>query len=86
MCVESMVGPTLKETGDIGALLIAAELLTYGELLPAIREKGGAYGAGCSVDESGLISFYSYRDPQLEKTFENFELCVQNVIDGKFTE
>jgi len=55
-------------------------------LLPAIREKGGAYGAGCALDESGLISFYSYRDPQLEKTFENFEKCVQNVIDGKFSE
>ena len=62
-CVESMVGPTITDIEDYGSLLILSELLTYVFLLPSIREKGGAYGAGCALDESGMISFYSYRDP-----------------------
>ena len=72
-CVETMVGPTITSTDDYGALLILSELLTYVFLLPAIREKGGAYGAGCALDESGMISFYSYRDPNVDKTYLNFE-------------
>ena len=58
-----MVGPTRLNTEDYGSLLIASELLTFVFLLPSIRERGGAYGAGCALDESGIISLYSYRDP-----------------------
>jgi len=67
-------------------MLVLSELLTYGFLLPSIREQGGAYGAGCGISDSGIISFYSYRDPQCEKTFENFERGIADVIDGKFSE
>ena len=63
MCVESMVGPTMRQNDDYGALLITAELMNSVCLKNSVREKGGAYGAGCAVDESGLISLYSYRDP-----------------------
>jgi Zn-dependent M16 (insulinase) family peptidase len=66
--------------------MIASELLSFVFLLPSIREKGGAYGAGCALDESGIISFYSYRDPNVDKTYDNFERAIQDVIDGKFTE
>ena len=86
MCVESMVGPTRREIEDYGALLITSEILTYVFLLPSIREKGGAYGAGCALDESGVISLYSYRDPQVERTYDCFEKAVQDVMDGKFSE
>ena len=71
---------------DYGALLVLIELMTYAYLFPSIREKGGAYGAGCGIDESGIISFYSYRDPNVEKTYENFEKAISDVIDGKFSE
>jgi presequence protease len=40
--------------------------MTFTYLLPSIREKGGAYGAGCSVNESGTFTFYSFRDPKIE--------------------
>lgn len=80
-----MVGPTIKNIEDYGALLILGELLTFVYLLPSIREKGGAYGAGCALDESGMISFYSYRDPNVDKTYVNFERGVQDVIEGRFT-
>jgi Zn-dependent M16 (insulinase) family peptidase len=81
-----MTGPTSIDVEDYGALLVLTELMTYGFLLPSIREKGGAYGAGCGVSESGIISFYSYRDPQCEQTYENFERGIADVIDGKFTQ
>jgi len=85
-CAESMLGPTSTNVEDYGALLVLKQLLTYTFLLPSIREKGGAYGAGCQVSENGIISMYSYRDPQVEKTYENFERGICDVIDGKFTE
>lgn len=52
----------------------------------SVREKGGAYGAGCSINESGIISMYSYRDPNCDATYEQFERAVAEIIDGKFTE
>ena len=85
-CCESMTGPTIVSDEDYGALLVLTELLTYGFLLPSIREKGGAYGAGCGISDSGIISFYSYRDPQCDQTFENFERGIVDVIDGNFSE
>ena len=85
-CCESMTGPTIANEEDYGSLLVLTELLTYGFLLPSIREKGGAYGAGCGVSDSGIISFYSYRDPQCDATFENFERGIDDVISGRFNE
>jgi presequence protease len=83
-CVESMVGPTIKNIDDYGSLLILSEMLTF-IYLKSIREQGGAYGAGCALDESGIISFYSYRDPQVDKTYLNFEKGIQEIIEGKFS-
>jgi Zn-dependent M16 (insulinase) family peptidase len=62
-CVESMLGPTYANFEDYGVGLVLSELMTHESLMPSIREKGGAYGAGCAMNESGLINFYSFRDP-----------------------
>jgi Zn-dependent M16 (insulinase) family peptidase len=83
-CVESMLGPTYADYQNYSVGLVASELLTFNSLLPAVREKGGAYGAGCKMNESGLINFYSFRDPKLAQTYDNFERAVQDTIDGKF--
>lgn len=85
-CCESMIGPTISSEEDYGALLVLTELLTMDFLLPSVREKGGAYGAGAGISDSGIISFYSYRDPQCDQTYENFERAIADVIDGKFNE
>ena len=58
--------------------------MTFSFLLPSIREKGGAYGAGCRVNESGLIDFFSFRDPKVKDTYNNFERAVNDVLDGHF--
>lgn len=81
-----MIGPTIYNEEDYGALLVLSELLTFCMLIPSVREKGGAYGAGCGVNESGLISFYSYRDPNCDGTYDNFEKAIVDVIDGRFSE
>lgn len=39
-----------------------------------IREKGGAYGAGSTLDPiESLISFYTYRDPRLDKSVSDIK-------------
>ena len=42
-----MLGPTNRNIDDYAALLVLKQLLTMEFLFPLIREKGGAYGAGC---------------------------------------
>ena len=64
-CIEGMLGPTYANHEDYGAGLVLSELLTFNYLVPLIREKGGAYGAGCAMNESGIINFYSFRDPKI---------------------
>jgi len=36
-----------------------------------IREKGGAYGSGCKMGDN-IISFYSYRDPNIFKSYSAY--------------
>ncbi len=82
-CVESFLGPSISNYSDYASAMVLSEVLTFNHFLPMIREKGGAYGAGCSVNESGLMNFYSYRDPKIESTYENFEKGVDAVLDSK---
>lgn len=47
MCAESLMGPTVHNEDDYAAMLILQEIATYVFLHTSVREKGGAYGAGC---------------------------------------
>ncbi len=59
---------------DAAAMSVLAKFLTDGYLHPAIREKGGAYGAGAQFDVgSATFRFFSYRDPRLAGTLEDFD-------------
>jgi Zn-dependent M16 (insulinase) family peptidase len=43
----------------------------------AIREQGGAYGGGASQDSaSSAFKFYSYRDPRVTGTLEDFDRSI----------
>lgn len=72
-CAE--VFPTVAEHhDDAAALAVLAGVLRNGFLHGAIREQGGAYGGGASHDQAnGLFRFYSYRDPNVEATFDAFK-------------
>ena len=62
---------------DAPALAVTAGILRNGFLHTAIREQGGAYGAGASQDSSlGIFKFYTYRDPRIEGTFDDFNASI----------
>mgnify|MGYP000847657357 FL=1 len=72
-CAEAF--PTVNwDHEDAAALMILGSVLRNGYLHSAIREKGGAYGAGASQDSNnGVFKFYSYRDPKCKETFSEFQ-------------
>ena len=62
---------------DAAPLMVLAGYLRNGFLHSAIREKGGAYGGGASYDGNACsFRFYSYRDPRLAETFQDFEASL----------
>lgn len=65
-----------------GKFSLASSILSNPYLYELIRAKGGAYGAGMLVDRSGLFGTYSYRDPNIKLTLDNYdkipEIC-QNI-------
>jgi Zn-dependent M16 (insulinase) family peptidase len=53
--------------------MVLGDFLRNGFLHGAIREQGGAYGAGASYDgDSGTFRFFSFRDPHWEETLAAF--------------
>ena len=67
---------------DAAPLMVLAAYLRNGFLHSAIREKGGAYGGGASYDGNACsFRFYSYRDPRLAETFNDFEASVQWLLN-----
>jgi len=77
--------PTVSEDHiDSAPLTILAGVLSNGYLHKRIREQGGAYGGGAGHDASnGIFRFYSFRDPNLMKTFGTFEASVDWVLETK---
>lgn len=48
------------------------------EIWSLIREKGGAYGGGALVDSNeDVIVFYTYRDPRLKESLDDFVKAVK---------
>ena len=70
------------EHEDAAALSVLAGVLRNGSLHTAIRERGGAYGAGASQDSANAcFKFFSYRDPRVEGTFADFAASVDWVLN-----
>lgn len=62
---------------DAAALDVLAVFLRNGYLHRAIREVGGAYGGGASHDsDNAVFRFYSYRDPRMKETLEDFDQAL----------
>jgi len=59
---------------DAPALTVLGGFLRNGYLHRSIREQGGAYGGGAGQDSgSASFRFYSYRDPRLTETLDDFD-------------
>lgn len=62
---------------DAAALTVLGGFLRNGYLHRAIREKGGAYGGGAGQDSvTGVFRFFSYRDPRLGETLDDFDASL----------
>lgn len=53
-------------------LNVLSHLLTYDYLWNEVRVKGGAYGTGFSVNVTGNVGAYSYRDPDVENALHAY--------------
>ena len=68
---------------DAAALTVLGGFLRNGYLHRAIREKGGAYGGGAGQDSvNGSFRFFSYRDPRLEETLDDFDAALAWLQDN----
>lgn len=75
-CAQAFAG-VAREHPDSAALSVLATVLRNGFLHTAIREKGGAYGAGASNDTAtNTFKLFSYRDPKCKETFQAFEDAI----------
>ena len=60
-----------------GAWIVASRTLSYDFLWNEVRMKGGAYGCGFITKNGGGAHFYTYRDPNLDASFERFAASAQ---------
>jgi len=68
---------------DAAALTVLGGVLRNGFLHRAVREQGGAYGGGASQDnQSGAFRFYSYRDPRIAGTLEDFDNSISWALEN----
>lgn len=62
---------------DAPALSVLGGFMRNGYLHRAIREQGGAYGGGAGHDpDIAAFRFYSYRDPRLAETLDDFDASI----------
>ncbi len=67
---------------DAPALMVLGPYLRNGFLHRALREQGGAYGGGAGYDSNACtLRFYSFRDPRLAETFEDFGKSIQWLLN-----
>ncbi|GFS93409.1 presequence protease, mitochondrial [Trichonephila clavipes] len=71
---------------DYSNLKIAAKLMSSKFLHSEIREKGGAYGGGASINKGGHFMFYSYRDPNVTKTLKAFSSGIDWLLERSYSD
>ncbi len=72
---------------DAAALSVLCGFLRNGYLHTVIREQGGAYGGGASYDsDSATFRFYSYRDPRLLETLNDFDRSIDWLLQNDHDE
>lgn len=69
---------------DAPALMALGGFLRNGFLHRAIREQGGAYGGGAGYDANACaFRFFSYRDPRLAETLQDFDASIDWLLSNK---
>ncbi|MEQ8196648.1 MAG: insulinase family protein [Clostridiaceae bacterium] len=60
-----------------GAMRVLNTILNFDYLWNKVRVEGGAYGVRASLTREGFVYFSSYRDPNIEKTFDAYRNAVE---------
>ena len=69
---------------DNPVLHVLGRFINNGFLHRAIREQGGAYGSGAGQNSNAAVfRCFSYRDPRLNETLEDFDRALDWVLHGK---
>lgn len=71
--VAKAAGPAATGATYSGTWNVACRALDFGFLWDEVRVQGGAYGVGSRVTREGSLGFYSYRDPNLDRTLERMD-------------
>ena len=72
---------------DAAALSVLGGFLRNGYLHRVIREQGGAYGGGASHEPANAcFRFYSYRDPRLAETLDDFDKSIEWLLNETHSE
>jgi hypothetical protein len=70
-----------------GSIHVITNFVRTAWLWDQIRAKGGAYGAFCSFGkQSGVLTFLSYRDPNLLGTLANYDATAQFLRNAEIDE
>lgn len=83
-CAKALPGVNYTHK-DFAPLQVLCKYMSAKYLLPTVREKNGAYGAGVTLSTSGSIQMYSYRDPKPVETFQAFDSACDWVNKKKIT-
>ncbi len=77
----------MSDHEDAPKLAVLGACLRNGFLHSAIREKGGAYGGGANYNaEAGAFVFFSYRDPRLLETYDDFKRAKDWLMSADATQ
>lgn len=60
-----------------GSWQVLGQIMNYGYLWNEVRVKGGAYGTGMSIQPSGTMTCWSYRDPDVSRSLKTYQGCGQ---------
>ncbi|MCW9048595.1 MAG: insulinase family protein [Gammaproteobacteria bacterium] len=72
---------------DAAALSVLGGFLRNGFLHRVIREQGGAYGGGASHEPgNACFRFFSYRDPRLAETLDDFDKSIEWLLNEEHAE
>jgi Zn-dependent M16 (insulinase) family peptidase len=85
-CAACMKAPHYTDP-EAPEMALAAHMLGLGYFWDNIRVKGGAYGGSCLFDgASGLLKFFSYRDPNIENSLAVFDRVAEFMRDVSMSE
>jgi len=64
----------------IGSIKLLGTLLKSQYLMEEIRFRGGAYGLRTKAERDGDFFFFSYRDPNLERTYKKYDEALNFIM------